>query len=272
METTSFFHWDPSPYMFEFSIPLLNRPILWYGFFFALGFFIAYRVILWVLPQQEGKRVAEKLAWYVILGTVIGARLGDVLFYQDWDVIRRDPISVVKVWEGGLASHGGALGILVALYLFSLKEGMFSFLEWVDRVALTAGCVGGLIRIGNFVNQELVGTPSTVPWAVVFGHPADGSSPVPRHPVQLYEAFAYFFFFFFMLFLWKKVPAIQKPGRATGLFVVLVFSFRFVIEFWKEEASRHLTSQAFLDMAQYLSLPFIVLGFFLLARKQKKTI
>lgn len=262
--------------MFDFHIPLLDRPILWYGFFFATGFFAAYWVLLWMLKKKMGsvhaKKVAERLTFYVIVGTVVGARLGDLIFYQEWGPILRDPTLIFRVWEGGLASHGGAAGILIALYIFSRREKTLSWLELVDHIALPAGLVCGFIRIGNFVNQELLGKVTTVPWAVVFGHPADGSLPVPRHPVQLYESIGYFVLFFVTLTLWRKFPKIRAPGRVSGLFLILVFLFRFFIEFFKEEASLQISEGSFFDMAQFLSLPFILFGVFLLVRKEKKVI
>ncbi|MES2345100.1 MAG: prolipoprotein diacylglyceryl transferase [Chlamydiota bacterium] len=263
--------WDPSPFIFDFPIPLLGRPLLWYGFLFALGFFCAYWVLLWGLTQEhtkkEAKRLAEKLTFYVILGTVIGARLGDLLFYQEWTLLFRNPSLIFKVWEGGLASHGGAAGILVALYLFSRKEKKISWLHLIDLIALATGVVCGFIRIGNFINQEILGKITNVPWAVVFGHPADGSAPAPRHPVQLYESLYYFLLFFFLIYLWRKYPSIRQEGKLCGILLIFVFTFRFFIEFLKEESSVLFAPNAFLDMGQYLSIPFIVLGVFLLLRK-----
>jgi prolipoprotein diacylglyceryl transferase len=263
--------WDPSPFVFKFSIPLLGRPILWYGLLFALGFFLAYWVLLWMLRQEAGKadakRIAEKLTFYVILGTIIGARLGDLLFYQEWKQVFYNPSLIFTVWEGGLASHGGAAGILIALYLFSRREKKITWLHSIDLVAMPAGIVCGFIRIGNFVNQEILGKVTNLPWGVVFGHPADGSVPMPRHPVQLYEAFYYFLLFFLFFYLWRNSLFVRKEGKLCGLFLVFVFTFRFFIEFLKEESSVLFASNAFLDMGQYLSIPFILLGVFLLARK-----
>ncbi len=272
----SYIFWDPSPYVFDFNLPLLNRPILWYGFFFALGFFLAYLVLLNLLRKEfssiEAKRLTEKLTLYVVVGTVLGARLGDLFFYQDWQTLLHNPSLVFRIWEGGLASHGGAAGILIALCLFVKKEKKIGLLPLIDRIALCSGVVAGCIRLGNFVNQELLGIPTTLPWGVIFGHPADGSLPTPRHPVQLYESVFYFFLFFLLKFLWKNYPKLHLPGKISGIFILLVFGFRFFVEFIKEEASPYLPLHAPLDMAQYLSVPFIALGIFLLVWKRKKAI
>lgn len=255
--------------MFHWNIPFLGRPILWYGVFFALGFVIGYYTLLSQLKHVEEKKVrerpkfwADKIVFYVVLGTVIGARLGDVLFYQGWDLLLKDPWSAVKFWEGGLASHGGVVGITIAIFLFSRRYQ----LDWkrvLDWLALPAGIVGCCIRIGNFINQEILGTVTHVPWAVVFGHPADGRLLVPRHPVQLYEAGFYLVLF---LVLWLTVRKKRLPaGRLAGMVLTAVFAFRFLIEFFKEEQSAWFAFP--LHMGQLLSIPLLILGLFLLLRR-----
>ncbi len=265
----AFFYWDPSRAVVPWNIPLLNRPILWYGFLFALGFLCAYGIVLHLLRQEkskvEAKKIADSLTFYVIMGTVIGARLFDVIFYENLDVIVHDPLSIFRVWEGGLASHGGALGIVVALILFQKRHKFCSWYRLLDLLALVAGLAGFFIRLGNFFNQEILGKPTDLPWAVTFGHPADGSFPVPRHPVQLYEAFFYLGVFILLWFLRGR----WKEGRTCGLFLVLVFTFRFFIEFLKEEQSWLFLESPFpLTMGQLLSIPFIIWGLWLLLREK----
>jgi phosphatidylglycerol---prolipoprotein diacylglyceryl transferase len=256
--------------MLPFNLPLLHRPILWYGFLFAVGFFLSYWTLLFLLEKMpkfstQAKPLAERITLYVVVGTLIGARLGDLLFYQNWSDYVHDPLMIVKVWEGGLASHGGAVGIVLALYFLSLRKKMPAFLTLLDLIAAVAGIACFFIRIGNFFNQEILGKVTTVPWAIVFGHPIDRSAPLPRHPVQLYEAVFYLFVFFLLFFLWQKRPYFQKPGKASGLFLTLVFGFRFMIEFLKEEQSYWMMGISLpLNMGQYLSLPLIALGLYLL--------
>lgn len=273
----SYLTWDPNPALFNFSLPLLNRPILWYGFFFALGFFLGYQVLLRVLrsyfdfDRENLSKFAEKLAIYVALGAVIGARLGDVLFYQNLSSFLNDPLSLIAIWEGGLASHGGAIGMLFAIALFA-RHVKIPFFQVVDFVVIPTAIAGSCIRIGNFFNQEILGIPTTLPWAVLFLHPADGGSIVPRHPAQLYEAIFYLFIFF-LLFSIRKNPYFSKQvGRLTGLFLVLIFSFRFLIEFLKVEQSSSISSSSPLTMGQWLSIPFILLGLVLLWKRMPPSI
>lgn len=259
----SYIYWDPAREMLPFNLPLLGRPILWYGFFFALGFFLGYWVLVYLLKdRKEPRRDAERITLYVIVGTLVGARLADVLFYQSPALYLHDPLMIIKVWEGGLASHGGAVGALLSLALLAPKI-KIRWISLVDLVVIPAALGGALIRIGNFFNQEILGTITNVPWAVVFGHPMDGTAPVPRHPVQLYESLFYFVLFFVLFFLWRAKPSLRKPGKMSGLFFISVFTFRFFIEFFKTEQSELLRSGALLDMGQWLSLPLIALGFYL---------
>ncbi len=274
----SYIYWDPSRAMFDFSLPILGRPILWYGFFFALGFFVGYWILLYLLRQIEkdsakAKLLADRITLYVILGTVIGARLGDLLFYQDLSIYRYDPWAAIKVWEGGLASHGGALGIMIALFILAKrpKKGVpaLSWLQLLDLVVIPTALVASFIRVGNFFNQEILGKVTDLPWAVVFGHPADGTFPAPRHPVQLYESLYYLCVFLLILTIWRSRPFWKKPGKICGLFLVLIFVFRFFIEFLKEEQSLILPQSSFLVMGQLLSIPFIFWGIYLLVRRTK---
>ncbi|MFI5333887.1 MAG: prolipoprotein diacylglyceryl transferase [Chlamydiales bacterium] len=271
----AYFYWDPPREMFPFVLPLLNRPILWYGFFFALGFFLGYLILRRELRRtwdsNKARLLADRITLFVILGAVIGARLGDLLFYQNLASYFHDPLGVVKVWEGGLASHGGAVGMLFALFILSLlpKQGLpqLRWLALLDLVVVPTALAAAFIRVGNFINQEILGRPTDLPWGVVFGHPLDGSRPEPRHPVQLYEAF--FYLLIFALLMWG-VPKWKKAGKTTGLFLILVFGFRFFIEFLKEEQSSLLLGTSWFTMGQFLSLPFLLIGCYLFFRKDNK--
>lgn len=263
----NYFFWDVDP--IAFTIPLINRPVAWYGILFAIGFFLAFYILISLLKkrdeleEKERFRFVEKLTVYVIVGTVVGARLGHILFYENLRDYLLHPLNILKTWEGGLASHGGAIGIFIALILFSLKMKKLSVIRIIDFLAIPTLLVGTLIRIGNFINQEVLGTVTTVPWAIVFGHPMDGSFPAPRHPAQLYEALFYLVTF---LTFWKLFPRlIPYKGRLAGLFFTAVFLFRFAIEFLKEEQSYLLGDPTF-TMGQWLSIPFILLGAILLWR------
>lgn len=272
--------WDPSPEMFHFNLPLLGRPLLWYGFLFACGFFAAYGVLLYLLRsyfsisaklnKQRASAFAESLSFYVMVGAIIGARLGDLLFYQDWHAVIHQPLSLIAVWEGGLSSHGGAAGILIALVLFS-KRNQLVFWKVLDFVVIPTTLAAVFIRIGNFMNQEILGIQTTLPWGVIFLHPVDGGMIVPRHPAQLYEAGLYLCIFLILLWDWHRRPPFEREGRMSGLFLVLVFVARFCVEFLKVEQSVYLKSGSLLTMGQWLSLPFVALGIWLFYRSKKRS-
>ena len=170
--------------------------IRWYGLLFAFGILVAYRAGIWSFEQAGGSREeASRLLGYVVLGTVVGARLGHCLLYEP-GYYHEHPLQILAVWRGGLASHGGALGIALAVWLFARRTGR-NVLWLLDRVAVAAPVAGACIRVGNFFNSEIVGRPSSVPWAVVFAR----VDPYPRHPAMLYEALAYLTIFAGILWL-----------------------------------------------------------------------
>lgn len=261
-------YWDPKPEMFR--LPFFDWPILWYGVLFALGFALGFPVFVGILTRFLGKdhrlkavQITDRLTLYMILGTVIGARLGHFFFYEHPAHYLRNPLEIFRIWEGGLASHGAAVGIVVALIIFEFRiRETLPQLNWVrllDFVSIPAALGGGCIRIGNFINQEVLGTPTDLPWAVIFGHPADRSLAVPRHPVQIYESLFYFAVFFLLWRFSFKPSFLAARGKLIGLFLILVFGFRFFIEFLKTEQS-HLISGTILTMGQILSIPIVIGG------------
>jgi prolipoprotein diacylglyceryl transferase len=215
-----------------------------------------------ITAKQFGFLLTDRLTWFVVAGTVIGARLADVFFY-DWPLYRDHLIDILKVWKGGLASHGGTVGILIGIVLYqklilkNFRE--ITTIDILDMMVIPASLAGTLIRIGNFFNQEILGPETMLPWGVVFGHPMDGSFPVPRHPAQLYEAIVYLSVFCLLWAVRNKGVFKQNPGTMSGVFFVLVFSSRFFIEFIKSPQSR-VIDESFLQMGQYLSIPFILFG------------
>jgi phosphatidylglycerol---prolipoprotein diacylglyceryl transferase len=215
--------------------------------------------------QEFAYFLTDRMTWFIILGMIVGARLGHVFFY-DWPLYRDHLLEIVKIWKGGLASHGGTVGVLLGLFLYNRwvlkKFPEITPIGLLDMVTVPTGLVISFIRVGNFFNQEIFGPETTVPWAVVFGHPYDGSPALPRHPTQLYEAMAYMTIFLGMLLLWNTRSERLKPGMISGLFFFLVFSVRFVLEFLKQPMSQ-MIDESFLQMGQYLSVPFILLGLIL---------
>ena len=216
--------------------------------------------------KELGLQLTDKMLWFILLGILIGARLGHVLFY-DWTYYSAHPEKIIKIWEGGLASHGGTIGVMLSLYLYyrlvlpSYPE--ITLAKLFDMVVIPTALVAFFIRLGNFFNQEITGTSSTLPWAIVFGHPAEGRPNTPRHPVQLYEAFVYLGIFFLLWAIWKR-KAYLKPFFITGLFFFLVFTSRFLIEFLKMPQNGIFDQQGFLQTGQLLSIPFIILGIILM--------
>ncbi len=254
-----FLYWDPSPEIFV--IPGVNIPLTWYGVIFALGFFLGFQIFVHLSKNKLSKVAAESLMVYAMVGTVIGARLGHLLFYEKWSFFLHDPLVIFRTWEGGLASHGGILGVFIGGVLFYLKHKKeISFLALVDILCIPTMFVCSLIRIGNFFNQEICGKVTDVPWAVVFLHPADVTLLLPRHPVQLYESAFYFFVFLSALFFHKKFGDRWQEGRIVGYCFLVSFTFRFFIEGLKDELSHLLEGDHLLLMGQYLSLPMIALG------------
>ncbi|MBI5272674.1 MAG: prolipoprotein diacylglyceryl transferase [Chlamydiia bacterium] len=280
----SWLFWDPHPEIF--ILPVVDFPILWYGVFFAVGFWAGIRLFAALLvhyfhtasvykkfsPQelkQKARQIADQFTLYSVIATLLGARLGHFLFYESPSNYLANPWELLRFRNGGLASHGAAIAIICATILFSKRiraKEPDCGLDWIrllDFTAIPAALAGCCIRVGNFFNQEILGTISPLPWAVVFGHPADGSLPAPRHPVQLYEALWYLTVFVLLWRLSQKPSFLLLRGKLIGVFLVLVFLFRFGIEFLKLEQSRLLSDASLLTMGQLLSVPGVIIGIWL---------
>ena len=259
----AFIEWSVSPEIFHLG-PISVR---WYGLLFAMGFVVGYFIMGWIF-ERDGRQKAEveQLAIYMIFGTVIGARLGHCLFYNPGYYLS-NPIEIFKVWEGGLASHGAAIGILVALYLYSKKKKDISFLWILDRIVIVVALAGCFIRFGNLFNSEIIGKAAEVSWAFIF----TAVDNVPRHPTQLYESIAYLIIFLILLFTYAKGMGKNRNGLLFGLFLVLVFTFRFFVEFLKENQSGFEAGMP-LNMGQLLSIPFVIAGIVLIGSSFKSKI
>ncbi len=235
----------------------------WYGLLFATGFLLGYLVFLQIYRNE--KRPEENLSnlfLYLLLGALIGGRLGHVLFYQP-DYFLPRPWEILMIWQGGLASHGGFIGVLIAIFLYLRKYRDMRYLELCDRLAIPSLLAASFIRIGNFFNSEILGVPSTLPWAVIFLR----VDPVPRHPSMLYEALGYLPAFVLLYVAYWKTDIIKTPGRMLGLAFLLGFTARFVIEFTKIEQVAF--EQALpLNLGHLLSIPFVIIGLILFLRPQ----
>ncbi len=256
--------WDVSPQLIKIG----NFEIRWYGLLFALGFMAGYFFFQHAFTREKVPfKLIDQLAFYIIIGAVAGARLGHCLFYQP-DYYLANPIEILMIWRGGLASHGGALGIMIALGLFLRKNPSLSFIWLLDRIAVPTALAGCFIRLGNLFNSEILGAPSNASWAFIFAQRTDLEM-IPRHPAQLYEASAYLLIFVLLFLLYKKLGAQTKHGLLIGLFFTLVFSARFIIEFFKE-VQVPFEEGLTLNMGQLLSIPFVLAGIGLIAYSQIK--
>jgi prolipoprotein diacylglyceryl transferase len=249
----------------------------------VLGYFVAKRIV-----QKDGvsNDNTDKLLMYVVIGTSVGARLGHVLFYGPyWDYVDANnqlnrgyfshPEDIIKIWEGGLASHGAALALLIALYIYSRRVVHMPYLWILDRVSAPIAIGSAFIRLGNLVNHEMVGHITNVPWAFRFLH-NDCPFPYectwnmipPRHPAQLYEAICYFITFGLLMFLYWKKDLGKKQGVLFGVFLTMVFGARFIVEFFKEGQTERDDWMLF-NTGQMLSVPLILAGLIILWRALK---
>ncbi len=240
------FVWNIDPTILKLG-PLQLR---YYGILFGCTLLLGYHLFQKRM-QKTGysKELSESFLMWGVLGVVIGARLVHCLFYEP-DFYLSHPLEILKVYKGGIASHGATLGLFTVLLIFS-KAKKVPFMILGDAIVFAAAVGATFVRLGNFFNSEIVGRVTTVPWAVRFLRYDDKL----RHPSQLYEALGGLIVLFTLIYLDKKEKEI-KPGKMAGVFLVMYFSFRFLVEFVKEYQTLH----SFLTMGQYLSIPFILIG------------
>ena len=301
--------WDVSPIIAHLG-PLTLR---WYGLFFMSGFVVGTFVLTHMYRAEKvAASWVDTITVYMLVGTIVGARLGHCLFYDPVHYLSH-PLEILKVWEGGLASHGATVGISLACWLFA-RQHKFDFVWVVDRMVIVIGIGGALIRLGNLMNSEIVGRPAEVPWAFVFprdtehllpaavplqagavpvaaeaatyadgsqgyrllpaGTPPPPTAPVavPRHPTQLYEATFFVLLTALLYGLWHRTKERTPRGLLVGLFMVLLFSERFLGEFLKENQGafdQQMMNATGLDLGQLLSLPLILIGLGVLWRAGK---
>lgn len=253
--------WDPNPELFN----LFGISIRYYGLLWAVGIFFAYLIVRY---QYKDKKIDQKkfepLLFYCFFGILLGSRLGHCLFYEP-EYYLAHPIEMLlpikkigDTWKftgySGLASHGGTIGLIIALWLY-VRKTKLNFVDVLDMIAVATPVTAGFIRLANLMNSEIIGTVTDVPWAFIFVR----EDMLPRHPAQLYEAIAYFIFFFIMIFLYKKYNKKLHRGFFFGLCLTLIFTFRFFIEFIKENQVGFEEGMS-LNMGQWLSIPFVILG------------
>jgi prolipoprotein diacylglyceryl transferase len=262
MDILSFIHWNVSPEIFTLG-PLQVR---WYGLLFALGFLFGYNHGEKMFKYENiDLKWLESLFIYLIVATIVGARLGHVLFYG-WEYYSQHPIEILYVWQGGLASHGGVLGIIIAMILWSRNVSKRSILWVLDRVVVPSILVAALIRFGNLMNSEIYGVETTLPWGFIFERNHEA---VAKHPTQIYEALSYLLTFAVIQYMYWKTKAKDYQGMLVGVFFIMVFTARFFVEFIKEDQEAFEAGMS-LNMGQWLSIPFIITGIVLIVLAVRK--
>ena len=259
-------NWNVDPEIFWITD---SFPLKYYGLLFATGILVAFQIEkrIYIKENIPVERL-DKLFIYVFVGIILGARLGHCFFYEP-EYYFKNPIEILipikKVGESfkfigfqGLASHGGTIGVLIALALYCKKH-KTNFLGLMDRIAIVGPIVAAFIRFGNFMNSEIYGKPTNGNWGVVFQR----DDLIPRHPTQLYEAFSYLLISGILMYIYKKTANKRHNGMIFGLCLILIFSARFIIEYFKENQVGFENEMA-INMGQVLSIPFIVIGLLLI--------
>ena len=253
--------WNIDPEIFHIG----GLSIRWYGLMFAMAFLSGYLVFTKLLKiKRLNAEMLDQLLIYVAVGTIVGARLGHCLFYEPAHYLN-NPLEILKIWEGGLASHGAAIGIVLALWLY-IRKHKLSFLWLMDRIVIIVPLSGAFIRTGNLFNSEIYGRATDLPWGFLFERdiirdPNTGAilPNLPSHPTQLYEALSYLLIFVILLIYYRSKKDEIRDGLIFGIFLILLFSVRFFIEFIKNDQASF-ESGMLINMGQWLSVPFILIG------------
>ncbi|OAV70719.1 Prolipoprotein diacylglyceryl transferase [Bacteroidales bacterium Barb4] len=270
---TDFITWTADPAIFSIG----SREIRWYGLAFAIGFAIGYRIVLQMWKAEKLQQPwLDSIFIYTVVGTAVGARLGHCFFYAP-EYYLANPIEILKTWEGGLASHGGTLGIVIAIWLYSKRVTHRTMLWAFDKLVVPTGLVAAMIRLGNLMNHEIYGHATDLPWGFRFIENIhawkQGMEPMfsqPSHPTQLYEAACYLLTFALCMWLYFKKEAWKREGFIFGIFLICIFGARFFIEFVKNDQEAF-EANMFLNMGQLLSIPFVLAGCYFAFRKSRRS-
>lgn len=267
--------WNPNPEIFK----IFEFPVRYYGLFFAMAFLAGFQVMTYIF-KKEGRPVeqADQLLLYAMVATVVGARMGHYFFYE-FPLLQADPmrffIQMITPPFSGLASHGAAVGLFSAFYLYVKKNPGQSYLYVTDRMVIVVSLAGFFIRMGNLMNSEIIGKPTDLPWGFKFFRDyefnplGDPAMVVARHPSQLYEALSCLVIFTLLMWFWSKKKGKTREGLMTGLFMVVLFGLRFFYEFLKENQS-DFENQMALNMGQILSIPSVIFGLIVLIYSYRK--
>ncbi len=270
--------WNVDPELFSIG-PLTVR---WYGLLWAVGIWLALIIVQRIFKHEKHPEAwVDKLFIYTVLGTIVGARLGHCFFYE-WKELAEPvtflgisfkygnhylthPWELLYIWRGGLASHGGAIGILIAMYYYNKNVSKKGFIWIFDRLVIGVALAGASIRLGNLMNSEIYGTATTLPWGFIFVR--DGQTE-PMHPTQIYEMIYCLVTFAVTYWLYYKKEAYKKTGLIFGVFLLGIFGTRFLLEFIKLN-QEGFESGMILNMGQILSVPFIIWGIWLIMNSNK---
>lgn len=270
--------WNVDPVLFHLG-PLEVR---WYGLLWAIAIFAAWEIVRRIFKHEHcPDSWADKLFLYGTIGLIAGARLGHCFFYE-WQLLPEPvtflgmtfrygnhylshPWELLYIWQGGLSSHGGAIGLLLAMWLYNKNVTHKGYIWILDRLVIGVALGGAFIRLGNLMNSEIYGGPTNLPWGFIFLR--DGQTE-PMHPTQIYEILYCLITFAIIWWMYWKRDAYKKPGLIFGVFLIGIFGTRFLLEFikWNQEAFE---DNMFLNMGQWLSVPFIIWGIYLIVRARK---
>lgn len=268
--------WDVDPELFT----IFGREIRWYGLLWVIGLIVAVYIVQYIFDKEKlPQKWFDSLFVYMMVGIILGARLGHCLFYEPAYYLA-NPLEILKVWEGGLASHGGVIGIIIAVWLYSKKVTKKSMLWTFDRVIVPTGFTAACIRLGNLMNHEIYGGATSEPWGFRFIENLHawkaGAPPIysePSHPTQIYEAIIYFIVFFVTMYLFFKTDAKKKQGFTLGVAMIMIFLSRFFIEYLKNvqvQSEIIMRENTGLILGQWLSIPFVLWGVWLIWNSIRK--
>ena len=258
-----YIHWNVDPVIFSIG----NLGIRWYSLLFVSGFILGWYMFRWFFRREGAPddKLLDPLLYTLLIATIVGSRLGHCLFYQpdyylgSW----KGFLEIFQPWKGGLASHGGAIGLLLGMWWYSAHYGKkynFDYLWVMDHLCIAVAFAGCFIRLGNLFNSEIYGDVTSLPWGIIFDRNGETE---PKHPTQIYEALSYLILGLIMVWIYRNRLEKTNRGFFFGLFLVGCFGMRFIIEFIKEPQVGFEESMV-LDMGQLLSIPFIIAGIVLL--------
>ena len=267
MLETLVIHWDLNPEIFSLGVVSIR----WYSLLFISGFILGWYIFKWFFKREGiSEKLLDPLLYTLLIGTIVGARLGHCLFYQpDYYLTAEHFWEIFQPWKVGLASHGGTIELFIAMWWFAKHYGKkhdFDFIWILDHLCIAVCFAATFIRLGNLMNSEIYGDVTTLPWGFVFEGRGETE---PKHPTQLYEALSYAILGVALILMYKNRVKWMYKGSYIGIFFIVLFGMRFLIEFIKEDQVAFEAGMA-LNMGQWLSIPFILIGVGLLVYSYMK--